>query len=70
MMPAGMDSNDFYADLPAFPNFNEVTGDKPFRPLPADWKIIVADMKLRTSSPKRSLKGNYGDSALICGAAD
>ena len=46
----GMNSNQFYAELPAFPNFSEVTGDKPFRPLPADWKIIVADIEGSTQA--------------------
>jgi hypothetical protein len=66
MMPAGMDSNDFYADLPAFPNFSEVTDDKPYRPLPSDWKIIVADIEGSTAAIEA---GRYKDVNTIGAAA-
>ncbi|MFI5362905.1 MAG: DUF3095 family protein [Elusimicrobiota bacterium] len=45
-----MDSNRFYEDLPAFSDFKEVTGDEPFKPLPADWKVIVADIEGSTQA--------------------
>ena len=61
-----MDSNDFYADLPSFPKFSEVTGDKPFRPLPADWKIIVADIEGSTQAIEA---GRYKDVNTVGAAA-
>ena len=61
-----MDSNDFYAELPAFPKFSEVTGDKPFRPLPADWKVIVADIEGSTQAIEA---GRYKDVNTIGAAA-
>jgi len=45
-----MASDRFYEELPAFTDFKEVTGDKPFRPLPSDWKVIVADIEGSTSA--------------------
>ncbi len=61
-----MDSNDFYAELPAFPKFGEVTGDRPFRTLPADWKIIVADIEGSTAAIEA---GRYKDVNTIGAAA-
>ena len=45
-----MGSDRFYEDLPAFSNFKKVTGDEPFRALPADWKVIVADIEGSTQA--------------------
>ncbi len=42
---AAMDSSRFYEELPTFSDFREVAGDQPFRPLPPDWKVIVADIE-------------------------
>lgn len=61
-----MDSNDFYTELPAFPNFGEVTGDKPFRLLPPDWKVIVADIQ---GSTKAIEEGRYKDVNTVGAAA-
>jgi hypothetical protein len=61
-----MDSNRFYEDLPAFSNFKEVTGDQPFRPVPADWKIIIADIE---GSTKAIESGRYKDVNTIGAAA-
>ncbi|HEX4046908.1 MAG TPA: DUF3095 family protein [Elusimicrobiota bacterium] len=61
-----MDTSEFYAELPAFPNFSEVTGDKPFRPLPEDWKVIVADIQGSTEAIEA---GRYKDVNTVGAAA-
>jgi hypothetical protein len=60
-----MASDRFYEDLPAFSNFKEVTGDEPYRPLPPDWKVIVADIEGSTQAIET---GRYKDVNTI-GAA-
>lgn len=53
-----MDTSRFYLDLPAFKDFKEVVSDKPFRPLPEDWVVIVADIQ---GSTKAIEEGRYKD---------
>ena len=60
-----MNSDRFYQDLPAFSDFKEVTADERFRPLPADWTVIVADIEGSTQAIEA---GRYKDVNTI-GAA-
>ncbi len=61
-----MDSDRFYDDLPVFSNFREVTEDQPFRPLPADWKVVVVDIQGSTQAIE---SGRYKDVNIIGAAA-
>jgi len=61
-----MDSSSFYADLPAFADFKDVTGDQPFRPVPADWKVVIADVEGSTQAIEA---GRYKDVNMVGAAA-
>ena len=58
-------SANFYADLPGFHDFSEVTNLSLYQPLPDDWLIVLADIK---GSTKAILEGRYKDVNMI-GAA-
>lgn len=61
-----MDSDRFYEDLPLFADFRDVTQDRAFRPLPKDWKIIVADIEGSTVHVEA---GRYKDVNTVGAAA-
>lgn len=61
-----MDSDRFYDELPIFSDFREVTEEQPFRPLPADWKVIVVDIQGSTQAIEA---GRYKDVNIIGAAA-
>jgi hypothetical protein len=58
-------SANFYADLPGFHDFAEVTNLSLYQPLPNDWLIVLADIK---GSTKAISEGRYKDVNMI-GAA-
>ena len=58
-------SGDFYANLPAFDEFPDVTDLSLYAPLPDDWFVVVADIK---GSTKAIGEGRYKDVNLM-GAA-
>ena len=60
-----MGSDLFYEELTAFSDFKEVTADEPFKPLPPDWKVVVADIEGSTQAIEA---GRYKDVNTI-GAA-
>jgi hypothetical protein len=61
-----MDSSRFYLDLPSFSEFREVVSDRHFRPLPADWMVVVADIQ---GSTKAIEEGRYKDVNTLGAAA-
>src|SRR6185369_15147618 len=61
-----MDSDRFYEDLPSFADFKQVTGDRPFRPFPPDWKVVVADIQGSTQAIEA---GRYKDVNIVGAAA-
>jgi hypothetical protein len=61
-----MTTTSFYEDLPSFTNFKEVTGDKPFRTLPADWRVVVCDIEGSTQAIEA---GRYKDVNTVGAAA-
>ncbi|MFT6583614.1 MAG: hypothetical protein ACJAU6_004072 [Alphaproteobacteria bacterium] len=52
----------FYADLPGFHDFSEVTDLSLYQPLPDDWLIVLADIK---GSTKAISEGRYKDVNMI-----
>lgn len=61
-----MASRDFYRELARFPDFNELTDDRNFRPLPADWTLVVADIENSTGFVE---EGRYRDVNTVGAAA-
>jgi hypothetical protein len=58
-------SYSFYENLPAFTEFNEITSDHHFAPLPSSWHVVLTDIK---GSTKAISEGRYKDVNTI-GAA-
>ncbi len=55
----------FYEELKPFHQFNDVTNDKNYLPLPKDWNVIITDIK---GSTKAIQEGKYREVNLV-GAA-
>jgi Protein of unknown function (DUF3095) len=58
-------SDDFYASLPVFSDFTQVTDDARFRPLPDDWMVGVADVVQST----KAIQENRYKAVNMAGAA-
>jgi hypothetical protein len=61
-----MSSEKFYKDLTSFASFVGITDDNNFQDLPADWKVIITDVK---GSTKAIESGRYKDVNTIGAAA-
>eukprot|EP01034_Spumella_vulgaris_P001747 gene1747-2301_t len=48
----------FYESLPVFTDFEGVTGDEYYRPVPRDWVLVMTDVK---NSRKAIAAGKYKD---------
>lgn len=51
-------SDNFYAELPSFTDFGEVTADRHFRRVPDDWTVVITDIK---GSTRAIEAGRYKD---------
>ena len=55
-------SVDFYKDLAAFGNFNEITEDRHYMPAPEDWFVVITDV---AGSTKAIAEGRYKSVNLV-----
>ena len=63
------DSVHFYRELPAFPSFDTVPEPEHYHPVPADWTVIIADVRSSTQAVREGRYKEVNAAGVACIAA-